>query len=514
MNEDIISAIKAVLRGIWLDVEAKSVQKIEFSQTCAGKYNNLMVSGYLRFLRIVTPLVVLLLIGAWPVHRLTGEALGFARLAEEMQLYVQAAGQLRSVVEREPYRSGLWERIGRDELAGGNAEAAITAFKQSRKRNELSLEGLEQLAWALELREEWVEAALLRQDVLDQSGGSADAYSALVADYRRAGDMVMAASAARSWQSARPEDANAAYQTAIFSAAVDLKAAESLMETCARLDNRCQTAWEDLRQTAAQAVLSEDVGYQLTLTGRWLGRLGEWDLAELAFEQATQTSPGYAEAWAFWGQAQVQNGKNGLPSLEKALLVNPDSVLAHALLGLYWGGAAQFVRAIEHIQTAGILEPKQAVWQVELGNLTAADGDLVLARSYFAAAQILEPDNPMVWEAVVRFSLTYQDDLRGYGLPAARRLVELRPDQTVGLDLLGAVELGLGDLRSAERFLQQVLEIDPDYSSAHLHLGQVYLQLQQNELAILHLNKASELDGAGEVGKLARRILERYFGGG
>jgi predicted Zn-dependent protease len=114
---------------------------------------------------------------------------------------------------------------------------------------------------------------------------------------------------------------------------------------------------------------------------------------------------------------------------------------------------------------------------------------------------------------MVRFSLTYQDDLRGYGLPAARRLVELRPDQALSQDLLGAVELGLNDLRSAERFLQQALLLDPNYPSVHLHLGQMYLQLEQNGLAVLHLKAASDLGGDGEVGRAARRILERYFGG-
>jgi tetratricopeptide (TPR) repeat protein len=435
-------------------------------------------------------------------------------MAEQMQLYAQAAEKLRYVALREPFRSGLWERIGQDELAGGNADAAISAFHQARSRNELSLAGLELLAQALELREDWLQAALTRQELVDRSAGSAAAYSALVADYRRTGNMDLAASAAFSWYTAMPGDAKAAYQAAIFSVGADLKGAESLMEACARLDKSCLKGWEDLRQTAAQAGLSQDNGYQLTLTGRWLGRMGEWDLAELLFAQAVEVSPGYAEAWAFWGQAQVQNSKNGLPNLEKALQINPDSVLAHALLGLYWASAAQYERAIEQIQAVAVLEPQQAVWQVQLGNLTAADGDLVLARKYFGQAEKLEPDNPLVWEAMVRFSLTYQDDLRGFGLPAARRLVELRPDQASSLDLLGAVDLGLEDLRSAERFLQQALVIDPNYASAHLHIGQVYMQLKQNDLARDHLKKATELDGAGEVGKLARRILERYFGGG
>jgi tetratricopeptide (TPR) repeat protein len=470
--------------------------------------------GFARKMSVLLPLVVLLALGVWPEQRAVGEALHFARLAEDMWLFARAAEQLRKAATIESYRVGLWERIGRDELAAGNIDAAVAALRQAELRGELSFDGMDQLIKALEARADWAAAAQMRQAQIDRVGGDQAAYRALLADYRRASDWAMAGAAARSWQSAWPGSAEAAYQAAIFSINEDLKGAEHWMELCAQLDPRYNSKWQDLRQVATQATLSEDVGYRLTLIGRWLGSLAEWDLAENAFERAVKASPDFAEAWAFWGQAMVRNGKNGLPNMEKAVQINPKSVLAHALLGLYWGGAAQYERAIEQIQMVAALEPGQAVWQVELGNLTAANGDLVLARAYFTKAQTLEPDNPAGWEAAVRFSLTYQDDLRGYGLPAARRLVELRPNAAASLDLLGAVELGMGDLRGAERILQQALQINGDYAAAHLHLGQVYMQLQQNEAAQHHLELAVQLDGSGEVGGAARRILQRYFGGG
>ena len=164
------------------------------------------------------------------------------------------------------------------------------------------------------------------------------------------------------------------------------------------------------------------------------------------------------------------------------------------------------------MQRAANLEPRQAVWQLELGNLTAAAGDLIKAKEYFVAAEALEADNPRVWESRARFSLLYHVDMRGFGLPAARRWVELEPASSQSRDVLASILFQLSDLRGAERILQQVIESDNGFSPAHLHLGQVYIELNQPDLAILQLKTASDLDGDGPDGGLARRLLERFFG--
>jgi len=473
-----------------------------------------MMRDFLLRLRIFLPLALLLALGAFPAPRAVGEGLWLARQDENAGRYKAAALKLRTVLAREPHRLQLLERIGRDELAAGDLGAAASALRQAQKASQLSLDGLVQLALTLELREEWIEAARLRQELAARAGSAPGDYAYAVADYRHAGALAEAAAAARAWQRAWPGQADAAYTSALFLVSEDMQQAESAMEDCARADPACQAAWEDLRRAVGQAGLSSDAGYRATLAGRWLSGLGEWDLAEQAFARAAELSPGYAEAWAFWGQARVQNGKDGLGQMEKALLLNPDSVLAHALLGIYWTSAASYDRAIEQFAVAAKLEPERAIWLVEIGNLTALNGDLIAARGFYAAAQALDPEDPAVWEAMARFSLVYGDDLRGYGLPAARRLVELRPNQAASLDVLGAMILELGDPRGAERILQQALLLDGRNPAAHLHLGQVYLQLRQNQSALVHLKRALELDGQGAVGQMAARLLDRYFRGG
>jgi tetratricopeptide (TPR) repeat protein len=260
--------------------------------------------------------------------------------------------------------------------------------------------------------------------------------------------------------------------------------------------------------------LSSDPAYKLTVMGRWLGGIGNWDLAEAAFVRAVEAGPDYAEAWAFLGQARSELGLGGLDELEQAVQINPKSTLAQALLASYFAGQGDFEAALVHMRSAGQLEPDRAVWQVELGNYSAANGSIPDAIGYFAAARELEPDNPLVWAATASFSLAYGVDVRALGLPAARHLIWLRPNQAEGYDLAGAILFSLGDLRGAERFLQRALVVESDYALAHYHLGQLCLQLSQMENARHHLRKAIEFDQTGGTAKAAQRLLERYLGEG
>ncbi len=65
--------------------------------------------------------------------------------------------------------------------------------------------------------------------------------------------------------------------------------------------------------------------------------MGEWQLAERAFSQACQLSPEYAEAWAYLSQAQEQLGQDGLPALNKAIALEPDSVVDSGIPGFVLG---------------------------------------------------------------------------------------------------------------------------------------------------------------------------------
>jgi tetratricopeptide (TPR) repeat protein len=471
-----------------------------------------MFSRLFNLLRVILPVILLAGLDIWPIPKAVSVNLTLARAAERSGRPAHAAAALARVAEQQPYRF-LEEQIAFALVRAGEFEQADGMFAAADQRNHLSPAGLESWAAVAEQTGRNEEALRLWARV-SQGATGAEGFRRITLLLRMQGDYPGALESARKWQTLAPGNAQAVYLVGLLLAADSPQEAGHWIELAASLDPAYQPTVLSFRTAMGQAGLSDDPAYRLTVMGRWLGGLGDWDLAEDAFARAVATAPEYAEAWAFLGQSRSELGKGGLIELEQAVQIAPQSILSRALLASYYAGQGDFETALIHMRAAGQLEPDRAVWQVELGNYSAASGSIPDALNYFTAARELEPENPLVWEATASFSLTYSVDMHTLGLPAARHLIWLRPDQALGYDLAGAIMLSQGDLRSAERFLQRALEVESDYALAHYHLGQVYLQLSQMEKARYHLRKAVEFDLIGGTAQAAQRLLKRYLGEG
>lgn len=465
-----------------------------------------------RFIpQILLPLLILVLLDVAPLPHSVHSSLVEGYQARAGGQFSLAVIHLRQVVEQQPWRSDLWEQIGRMEWTLGRKEQALQDLTRARQEGSLSREGRILLAGGLEENGQ-AEAALRLWEELAQAGlADEQVYRHLTGLYRQFGRLDESLLAAQRWQTLAPQDPEAAFQLGMLLSFSDLEQAQALMAEAAAIDPAFAPAQEGLKRVAGLLLLSDDPAYRSTLVGRELAGLGAWDLAEQAFQQAVAANPDYAEAWAFLGEAQEQLGMDGLEALRRAEQTNPESVLAQALLTLYWSRVGAVDQALIHLQRAADIEPQRAVWQIELGALTARKGDLLSAQSYYEAAGKLEPKNTQVWLEQARFSLTYQVDLSGYGLSAAREAYRLAPEDAEVLDTMGAVFLGLDDLTTAERFLQQALAKDSELASVHLHLGQMYLIQAESEKARDSLLRAAALDEGGGTGLLAQRLLERHF---
>ena len=465
-----------------------------------------------RFIpHILLPLLLLVLLDVAPLPHSVHSGLTEGYRAKAGGQVSLAVIHLRRVVEQQPWRSELWEQIGRMEWELENKEQALLDLARARQVGSLSREGKILLAEGLEESGEEEAALRLWEDLAQAGEANERVYRHLTFLYRQLGRMDQSLKAAQSWQGLAPQDPEAAFQLGLLLSFSDLEQAQAQMAKAAAIDPSFAPAHEGLNRAAGLILLSDDPAYRSTLVGRELAGLGAWDLAEQAFQQAVAANPDYAEAWAFLGEAQEQLGMDGLEALRRAEQVNPNSVLAQALLTLYWSRAGAVDQALLHLQKAATIEPQRAVWQIELGALTAQKGDLLAAQAYYEAAAKLEPESTQVWLEQARFSLTYQVDLSGYGLSAARQAYRLAPEDAEVLDTMGAVFLGLDDLTTAERFLQQALTKDSELASVHLHLGQMYLIQAESENAHESLLRAAALDAGGGTGLLAQRLLELHF---
>jgi tetratricopeptide (TPR) repeat protein len=465
------------------------------------------------WLRILIPILFLVGLNVQPENLTVREDLTQARLAEKSGQGHLAAIKLRDVLKQQPWRSQLWERLGLNELSQSFTNEGDQALATALSMGVLSESGIKTLGTSYQEQGKLTEALGVWK-MLEQKDGSGDVLAKLADTQRLLGNFEESIQALRVLRNKEPHNAAAAYQLGLLLVIRQPVEALKILNDAATQDGSYLQAADEIRKAAGLVSLNQDVGYQMTVYGRALANLGAWDLAKEAFIKATIASPEYAEGWAFLGEAQFQTGESGLDALNQAVKMNPRSVLARTMLALYWSRQEKWDEAIAQMQVAIGIEPDRAAWQMELGNLTARQGNLNGAIVFYQKATELEPNNVQTWQSLANFCLYYHIAERDTGLPAARQAVALDAGNSESLDLMGELLMGLGDLPGAERFFTQAAVAAPASAVVQLHLGQLYLQTVDQQKALDHLVRAQALDQKGQTGLIAERLMLRYFGQG
>jgi len=303
-------------------------------------------------------------------------------------------------------------------------------------------------------------------------------------------------------------------ETALLYAATDPAAAPDAIQRAIELDPGLKARLRPLERAIRRAEDADDPAYLLTLSGRELAALGEWELAEAAFERAVAANPAYAEAWAYLGEARQhsRSGNDPLEALETARTLDPQSVAAHSFLSLYWQRQNDLETALAHAQAAADLAPDTPELLMRLGDLTALTGDLAAGQDLYLRAGAAAPDNPDTLRALIAFNIRYGFDLRETALPLARHLVIANPRDPASLDVMGEVLLRLGDLSNAERFFRRALAQDPDFALVHLHLGDLYRLQGKPQQAYDHYQRVLELNASEAARSRAQEALKTLRG--
>ena len=449
-----------------------------------------------------------------------------ARIAQEWGYWEAAADGLRQAVEREPWRKGLWEELGRAEYYAGRSAEALDALRTAAQQDALSPQG-RFLMGEVSLSMGDAEAAdaawlaVIGYACEDGSQGVDNdllgrAYERLTALRSSRSDFEGATRILSDWYGSRASDAQAAYRYGLHLSATTPEEAEPVLIEAAGRDAVYSDRVQVLRSGLALYAVAEQPAYGWLMVGRSLASVDEWQLAERTFRQAVELEPEYAEAWAFLSEARTHTGGSGQPEMERALALAPRSPVVNALHALGLRRQGRYADALVYLQAVTEQEPDEPFWLVETANTLVAQGDLMVARDYYQKAAELEPANPTYWLALAMFSVDYNYDIRGVGIPAARQAVLLAPESAAALDGMGWALANLDDAATGERFLQQALAADPTYSPANLHLAQIYLNRQQSGEAYDYLKQAAAQTGAGgsleaAASETARRLLEQYF---
>jgi len=418
-----------------------------------------------------------------------------------------AAEAYASAAKRIPWAPSLWENAGLKAMQNGDTESAITFLNLARQRHAITELGWLSLGRAYQKRGD----LSLAVDAWKKALPLAQAAGYLASTERTWSNF---AEAIKYWQSSlavEPKNAIGHYTLGLLLAATSPGQALPELMQAVTLSPDLDVRVEKLRTALNTALLSENPAYQFLVSGRALGALGEWDLAAEAFRNAIRVRSNYAEAWAWVGEAKQHLDQDGNADIKKALTLDPESAMVQGLFGLALQRQGKPSEALAAYKKASILEPGDPGWQIALGNAAEQTGDLVAAYDYYIRAVELAPTDASTWQAMVTFSVTNDMDVEGTGLPAARKLISLAPDDWQSYDLAGQAEFLLENYPASVIYLKKAAQLGSTMAAPVLHLGLVYMQTGDRRLAYSYLALAENLDPGGPFGWQASRLLKQYF---
>lgn len=203
-------------------------------------------------------------------------------------------------------------------------------------------------------------------------------------------------------------------------------------------------------------------------------------------KEATQLDPGYAQAWALMGLAQLElrfvhgHDEDALFAAERALEVDPGLAEAHCIKARYLEEEGRTDEAEKQIRTALKLDPES--WEVnrEAARMLFRHGHVREAIPYFEKAASL---NDTDWHNPLMLITCYEavgDEAQTLKAAAtARERVQgaIAKDPTNGTALAsGAYALArLGDVDRAREWTRRALLLDPDNLAMRYNIACVVL---------------------------------------
>jgi tetratricopeptide (TPR) repeat protein len=426
--------------------------------------------------------------------------------ATQAKTYQEIAKHYWNAALRIPWRSDLYELSGHAYYYAKEYSIADNAYRKAFQRHALSPGGW--VAWGdvIYLNGDSQRATQIWEQALEQKNPSENLYSRLSQVYKENKEYSKSSQYLQKYVLLHVEDASAHYRLGLLLTLTDPNSALGELLTASQLDPQLDPAVETLRSALNLALLNDSPSARLVLIGRGLGLVQEWPLARVAFESAIEADGSNAEAWAWLGEAKQQAAEDGSAELEQAYELSPTSSTVRGLRGLYFQRTGNFRNALTEFQAAALIDDRNPAWQVSIGEAYSKLGDLIRALQAYQAATAIAPEDISYWRLLALFCAQNNINVKDVGIPAAQKVVLLEDVDSTSLDLLGWLLLLDKQYNEAERMLLRALELDSQNASAHLHLGMLYLEQEQRDVAFTHFINARDL-GISD----AQAILNRYF---
>lgn len=218
------------------------------------------------------------------------------------------------------------------------------------------------------------------------------------------------------------------------------------------------------------------------------------------------------------GEAELQRGraKEAAAAFRRVLEVREEAVPALTGLGTALSMQDDDVAAIETLQRAEELAPKDAQVQRALGDHHLRNDDVKHAVESFARAYKLDPHDARIVRGRVESLL--RDDQQKLALKEAKRFRKKHGDHPMGHFLVGLAHDQLGDDDEAIEAYEAAIELDDTFLDAHKNLAIVctarnplYQNQERTKKAMQHYERYFELGGDDEQLRGIYNTLESFL---
>jgi tetratricopeptide (TPR) repeat protein len=267
---------------------------------------------------------------------------------------------------------------------------------------------------------------------------------------------VAAATMARRWHEAAPEDRDATLTWSLLASDILL-----LCETDAQL-----------RETTFCAQTGDGTNPDMDLAAALI-RGGNWPLAACVLTRAATRDTATAETHAWLGESLARLGRptEAQEHLIAATALAPDAPLGWLLLGTYYLGQQETGAARESLLRARSLDPHNPAPCLALAEATAQAGRYDEVDVWIAAALDNAPTDADIAKAAARFYLERHLIHAEYPFRAIQSAIQLAPDDGEAHMLLGQFRLMTGDHAAALTALDTAVRLAPALGPAHYLRG-------------------------------------------
>jgi tetratricopeptide (TPR) repeat protein len=421
----------------------------------------------------------------------------------EVYLYTAAADQYLQALDRSPADALILLRLCDVSLRRGLPDEAGRYADRAEAAGADRVEVADCRARAAEAGGQGQRAAAHWSIVVAARPADRDARVHLIEAHLAARDWPAALGAARALLDARPGDAAASFYLGALLALDDPARAQGYLRDAGIPEAAALAA------VLADPLALADRAYRAVSLGRVFLDHDRLPLAWRALVAATAGNPQYPDAFAYLGVAYDRLGDAALAAayLDRALEIDPDSVIGLYLRGAYLSRQARWAEARLDLDRAARLDPDSAPIAFALGRVMFEQAEYAAAEELLARAIAREPDNPDWHLALAELYLGRLIGVVDRGVPAARRAVELAPGDARARAWLGWGLHLSGDDAQAEFELRAAVQLDPALAQARLRLGNFLIDVGRIEEGRTELQRAVDLDPQGEAGARARRLL-------